>query len=176
MSVIWSGITEGGAIVPVQVDDSGKVIATASPSGDYVKKTGDTMTGPLVLPGNPTQNLQAATKQYVDASSGGGSGLLAYGAFNSAGDPQGGFNFAFCRRTSKGKYSIGFDTPMFYPNYIVAVTPKSVDTCFRITNLVNVSFEIWTTQGSTNSTADRAMQFAVLATFPENAGFKADPV
>ena len=31
-----------------------------------VAKAGDTMTGPLVLPGDPTQNLQAATKQYVD--------------------------------------------------------------------------------------------------------------
>ena len=32
-----------------------------------VKKAGDTMTGPLVLPGNPMEPLQAATKQYVDA-------------------------------------------------------------------------------------------------------------
>jgi hypothetical protein len=37
-------------------------------SGDTrkVNVAGDTMTGPLVLPGNPTTNLQAATKQYVD--------------------------------------------------------------------------------------------------------------
>jgi len=34
---------------------------------DYVLKAGDTMTGPLVLPGDPTQPLQAATKAYVDA-------------------------------------------------------------------------------------------------------------
>ena len=33
---------------------------------NYVKRTGDTMTGPLVLPGDPTEDLQAATKQYVD--------------------------------------------------------------------------------------------------------------
>lgn len=32
----------------------------------YVLKAGDTMTGPLVLSGNPTENMQAATKQYVD--------------------------------------------------------------------------------------------------------------
>lgn len=32
-----------------------------------VAKAGDTMTGPLVLPGNPTLDLQAAPKQYVDA-------------------------------------------------------------------------------------------------------------
>lgn len=32
-----------------------------------VLKAGDTMTGPLVLPGNPATALQAAPKQYVDA-------------------------------------------------------------------------------------------------------------
>lgn len=34
---------------------------------DYVKKTGDTMSGPLVLSGNPTEANQAANKAYVDA-------------------------------------------------------------------------------------------------------------
>ena len=33
-----------------------------------VSKSGDTMTGPLTLSGNPTQPLEAATKQYVDAN------------------------------------------------------------------------------------------------------------
>ena len=32
-----------------------------------VAKAGDTMTGPLTLPGNPTNALHAATKGYVDA-------------------------------------------------------------------------------------------------------------
>lgn len=32
-----------------------------------VAKAGDSMTGPLVLPADPTSNLQASTKQYVDA-------------------------------------------------------------------------------------------------------------
>lgn len=35
---------------------------------NYVKRTGDAMTGPLVLPGDPTEDLQAATKQYVDTA------------------------------------------------------------------------------------------------------------
>jgi hypothetical protein len=35
--------------------------------GSFVPITGGTMTGPLVLPANPTTNLQAAPKQYVDA-------------------------------------------------------------------------------------------------------------
>ena len=37
-------------------------------STPYVQKTGDTMTGALLLPGDPTAGLQAATKNYVDAS------------------------------------------------------------------------------------------------------------
>jgi len=32
----------------------------------FVERAGDTMTGALVLPGNPTTSLQAATKQYAD--------------------------------------------------------------------------------------------------------------
>ena len=35
---------------------------------NYVKKAGDTMTGFLTLHANPTANLHAATKQYVDAT------------------------------------------------------------------------------------------------------------
>jgi hypothetical protein len=43
--------------------------AVFSPAADpspYVLKTGDTMTGPLVLPGDPTAPLQASDKNYVD--------------------------------------------------------------------------------------------------------------
>ena len=36
-----------------------------------VNKTGDTMTGPLILPGDPTEDNQAATKGYVDSHGGG---------------------------------------------------------------------------------------------------------
>lgn len=39
-----------------------------TPSGGFVSKSGDTMTGLLVLSGDPTAALGAATKQYVDAS------------------------------------------------------------------------------------------------------------
>ncbi|HTR24659.1 MAG TPA: hypothetical protein VMI10_11800 [Terriglobales bacterium] len=35
-------------------------------SGSYVSKAGDTMTGPLTLPGPPTSPSQAADRQYVD--------------------------------------------------------------------------------------------------------------
>ena len=36
--------------------------------GAFLPLTGGTLTGPLVLPNDPTQALQAATKQYVDAA------------------------------------------------------------------------------------------------------------
>jgi hypothetical protein len=39
-----------------------------------VDVAGDTMTGPLVLPGDPASGLQAATKDYVDTHGGGGGG------------------------------------------------------------------------------------------------------
>lgn len=39
-----------------------------------VERSGDSMTGPLTLPADPTLPLQAATKAYVDAHSGGGGG------------------------------------------------------------------------------------------------------
>ena len=48
-------------------------------SGDLsgkVNKAGDTMTGPLVLSGDPTQPMEAATKQYVDQHGGGASGVF----------------------------------------------------------------------------------------------------
>jgi len=43
-----------------------KVGITGDAQPNYVLKAGDTMTGALTLPGNPTLALQAAPKQYVD--------------------------------------------------------------------------------------------------------------
>ncbi len=42
--------------------------AISSSGSEYVLKSGDTMTGPLVLPGDPTSADQAATKNYVDTN------------------------------------------------------------------------------------------------------------
>lgn len=59
ISATVTGITDGSTPMP------------------YVKLTGDTMTGALVLPGAPTADLEAATKKYVDdavAAGGGGGG------------------------------------------------------------------------------------------------------
>lgn len=49
-----------------------------------VAKTGDTMTGALTLPGDPTANLQAATKAYVDTTAAAGSLVKAWVNFNGA--------------------------------------------------------------------------------------------
>jgi hypothetical protein len=54
-------------------------VETQAPSGSTVDpskvlKSGDTMTGPLILSGNPTAGLGAATKAYVDSLIGTGGG------------------------------------------------------------------------------------------------------
>jgi len=60
-----------------QGTDSDDTVATkgyvdASGGGNYVDRGGDTMTGDLVLPQDPDQPLEAATKQYVDSAVVGG--------------------------------------------------------------------------------------------------------
>ena len=64
MSVIWSGVTEEGAVVPVQVDETGKVIATSSVTGDYVKKTGDNMSGNLTFGENITLDAASGSADF----------------------------------------------------------------------------------------------------------------
>jgi hypothetical protein len=60
-------------IVPTPVQPSDVVnkayvdgTVTTTGSGSFVSKTGDTMTGPLTLPSDPSAPNQAATKHYVD--------------------------------------------------------------------------------------------------------------
>jgi hypothetical protein len=48
----------------------------------YVLKAGDTMTGPLILSGDPSADLQATTKQYVDKSL---TGYVPFGGGNLTG-------------------------------------------------------------------------------------------
>jgi hypothetical protein len=47
-------------------DDENFVTSITTSIGEKVAKSGDTMTGALVLSGDPTLDLHAATKQYVD--------------------------------------------------------------------------------------------------------------
>lgn len=48
------------------LDESGKVPADQLPKMDYLPLKGGTMTGPLTLSGNPTEQLHAVPKKYVD--------------------------------------------------------------------------------------------------------------
>ena len=54
--------------VAIQTVSKSYAAASSQPldSSPYVLKAGDTMTGPLVLPGDPVSALQAADKNYVD--------------------------------------------------------------------------------------------------------------
>lgn len=56
--------TNGGIVV----DGDGVKFDETYGDGRYVKGDGDTMTGALILSGDPTQALQATTKQYTDAA------------------------------------------------------------------------------------------------------------
>jgi hypothetical protein len=81
-----TGLNDTDAVPKKYVDDaigggtSGLVSKSYVDSADSLRvlKAGDTMTGFLTLHSNPTNNLHAATKQYVDAAIGGGtSGLVS---------------------------------------------------------------------------------------------------
>lgn len=55
--------------VPAEDAEDPIVVGNNDPRFDsYVRKAGDTMSGPLYLSGTPTQDLHAATKKYVDDS------------------------------------------------------------------------------------------------------------
>jgi hypothetical protein len=76
------GLTETGGVVDVVFDDTGSDAGTDNTvaRGDhnhwdeadpqYVLEAGDTMTGALILDADPTADLGAATKQFVDAGRG----------------------------------------------------------------------------------------------------------
>lgn len=51
----------------LRIYDGSAWLAGVTSSGGLVLKAGDTMTGPLILSGDPSTALGAATKQYVDA-------------------------------------------------------------------------------------------------------------
>ena len=70
MSVIWSGITEGGAIVPVQVDESGKVIATAEIREEYWAQNGNQL-----IPVNASNDIATYGKIVLGRASSGTSTL-----------------------------------------------------------------------------------------------------
>lgn len=57
--------------IAAAVTTGGNSVGTGTGTGSsasYVQKSGDTMTGALVLPGDPVSSLQAADKHYVDVN------------------------------------------------------------------------------------------------------------
>ena len=152
MSVIWSGITEQGAIVPVQVDASGKVIATAGVPDIYVERSGDTMTGPLVLPGNPTLDLQAATKKYVDSRTPSNE-LLAFGTFFSNEGAFNSKNISSVRSKGDGIYEFYFTEIPFSAGYAVITTSNSLNVVTRPVEINQFYFSVSGTYSATGAPA-----------------------
>jgi hypothetical protein len=66
------------ASAPVQEPASGFNLRTPGSWVAGVRLSGDTMTGALTLPGDPTADLQAATRQYVDKRAGAGMSFFDY--------------------------------------------------------------------------------------------------
>ena len=157
MSVIWSGITEQGAVVPVQVDESGKVIARSDVAGDYVKKSGDTMTGPLVLPGNPTQDLQAATKGYVDLMNA-SEELLAFGTFSVGTGVFNSKNIQTVRSKGDGLYEFYFTNIPNSAKYATVLSSNS-STVVVVPKATNALY--FAVQGFLLSTGDPADQYGM---------------
>ncbi len=121
-----------------------------------VAKTGDTMTGALTLPGSPTLNLQAATKQYVDSTAATGSPVKAWVSFLGLAPItiRGSYNISSVTSASTGVYNVNFTSSLIDANYSVAlgatrandtatsgIAPKSIN---KTTN----SFQIVTYSGS----------------------------
>ena len=87
-----AGLLSGSRTINgVVFDNSGNITVTATDT-NAVAKAGSTMTGRLTLSADPTSSMHAATKQYVDASSGytivsGSSSAVGYtnqvGSFNN---------------------------------------------------------------------------------------------
>ena len=78
MSVIWSGVTEEGAVVPVQVTAEGKVVAVGDgPEGDYLKLTGGNLTGDLTVNQQITLTTNGSASFAGDVTVGGGGVLPA---------------------------------------------------------------------------------------------------
>lgn len=68
MAVIWSGITEQGAVVPVQVTEEGKVVSTSGVTDEYMPKTGGNFTGDVSIgldPNNPDVNFSINPQENI---------------------------------------------------------------------------------------------------------------
>src|SRR5262245_18005982 len=93
----------------VYVDNS----ISAIPLGNYLLKSGGTMTGAIVLPGNPAAALAAAPKQYVD------------GLITGQGLPSGGIAGQYLTKSSNANYAAQWSTlPAFEPSITAGLTTQ----------------------------------------------------
>lgn len=107
-----------------------------------VAKTGDTMTGALTLPGSPTLNLQAATKQYVDSTAATGSPIKAWVNFNGTGVVaiRQSFNVSSITDNATGDYTVNFTTPMVDTSYATLGTAgETVSVFFQRISLISTN-------------------------------------
>lgn len=162
MTVIWSGITEQGAVVPVQVDDSGRVIATGAVPDEYVLLSGDTMTGPLVLPGDPTAELQAATKRYVDNAATNPGTARAFARVIQQGSLIDSFGVRSVTLSGENQYLIILDEDLGSSAYVPIVTASSYVTGVTVNIIDGLSFLVTTFAASTGEPKPRTFQFVIF--------------
>lgn len=78
---------DGSAAKNINITPSSIGAAASSHTHSYLPLSGGTMTGAITLPGNPTSNLHAATKQYVDSQiAGSGSGDMLKSVYDTDND------------------------------------------------------------------------------------------
>lgn len=99
---------------------------------NFVLKTGDTMTGPLVLSGAPSTSLQAATKGYVDSSiSGAGYATQSWVTQqNYATNSTTSLQYYYTKTDADNKYvSVSTQNLQYYPltTYLTSNYPTNTD-------------------------------------------------
>lgn len=77
----------GSAAKNINITPSSIGASASGHTHSYLPLSGGTMTGAITLPGNPTSNLHAATKQYVDSQiAGSGSGDMLKSVYDTDND------------------------------------------------------------------------------------------
>ncbi len=85
----------------------------------YLALAGGILTGALTLAGDPTEDLQAATKQYVDNSAARPAALCNFFTSSGTVNIRSQSNISQIIRSNTGRFEIVFETPLANANYIV---------------------------------------------------------
>lgn len=153
--VVWQGITAGGTAVPVQVTESGEVVAATNtpvpgPEGPQGPEGPEGPEGPQGPPGS--------------GGSGTGVGADAWGAIASDGAITGSFNIESVNRTSAGRYQIKFAVPLPSTDYsVVATVNDNQDAVIRVDSKLTDGFLVFPQSRADGSSADRDFSFTVHA-------------